>query len=178
LELEYRGVINAVFLLNRPLDGHYWAPVIDCDTQFDGVVEMSALTGVERFGGRSLVYAMHYCDRRSLTFAEQDEAIAVRWSRQLLTLYQDVLGNASAIDDVKVFRAPFVEPVHTVGYRKRLPDVEIAGTNVFLSTTAQIYPEVTSWNSSVSLANRVAARVMDRRSAVNHLVAVTDDQSA
>lgn len=171
---EYQGVVNAVFLLNKPLDGHYWAPIINSGTDFDGVVEMSALTGSERYRDRTLVYAMHYCDRSSSLFDEPESSIAERWGQQLIALYADRLGDAAAIDVVKVFKAPFVEPVHSVGYGAHVPDIQVAGTRVFLATTAQIYPDVTSWNSSVGLAERVVARVLSQRSS-NELMMVNNN---
>jgi protoporphyrinogen oxidase len=177
LRLDYQGVVNAAFLLNKPLDGHYWAPVINCGTEFDGVVEMSTLTGIERYRGRSLVYAMHYCDRSSSLFDEPESSIADRWSRQLVSLYPDRLGDPTAIHTVKVFKAPFVEPVHSLGYGARVPDMQIPGTRVFLATTAQIYPDVTSWNSSVGLAERVAACVLNQRPS-EELVVVMDREAS
>ena len=166
VSVEYQGVVNAAFFLNRPLDGHYWAPVINCDTDFDGVVEMSALTGTARYGGRSLVYVMQYCDRRSPLFAEHESMTAARWSHQLATLYPDLFDGEDMIDDVRIFKAPFVEPIHTLGYGARRPDAEVVGTDVWLATTAQIYPDVTSWNSSVGLANSVADRITAGRTAM------------
>ncbi|WP_197374180.1 FAD-dependent oxidoreductase [Mycolicibacterium baixiangningiae] len=163
VRLDYQGVVNAVFLLDRPLDGHYWAPVINCDTDFDGVVEMSALTGTERLGGRSLVYVMHYCGRDSALFAEPEQEIARRWTAQLRALYPDRLTDAATVEEVRIFKAPFVEPIPTLGYHERIPAARVGDTNVFLATTAQIYPDVTSWNSSVGLADRVVREVMNNR---------------
>lgn len=154
-ELRYQGVVNAVFFLRRPLDGHYWTSVLHSGTGFDGVIEMSALTGPETYGGRHLVYVMHYADRSSPLFAEDEAAIAARWTAELLRLYPDRIGEAD-VAAVRVFRAPFVEPVYPLGYAARRPDAEVPGTPVWLATTAQIYPEVTSWNSSTGLAREVA----------------------
>jgi protoporphyrinogen oxidase len=163
VRLDYQGVVNAVFLLDRPLAGHYWAPVINCDTEFDGVVEMSALTGTERYGGRSLVYVMHYCGRESALFAEPDADIARRWTAQLRALYPDRLTDDGAVEEARIFKAPFVEPIPTLGYADRMPAMRVDDTTVFLATTAQIYPDVTSWNSSVGLADRVVREVITTR---------------
>jgi hypothetical protein len=35
----------------------------------------------------------------------------------------------------------------------------VADTNLLLATTAHVYPDVTSWNSSVALANDVTSRI-------------------
>lgn len=170
VQLDYQGVVNAVFLLDKPLDGHYWAPVVNCGTDFDGVVEMSALAGELRYDGRSLVYVMHYCDRDSELFKESDASIADRWSRQLVELYPDRISGLDGIHAVEVFKAPFVEPVHTTGYGAQIPDIHVSDTQVFLATTAQIYPDVTSWNSSVALAERAVERVLEHQPADEHAV--------
>jgi protoporphyrinogen oxidase len=173
-ELRYQGVVNAVFFLRRALDGHYWSTVLHSGTGFDGVIEMSALTGPETYGGRHLVYVMHYGDRSSPLFAEDEWSIAARWTSQLLALYPDLLTPAD-VEAVRVFRAPFVEPVYPLGYAARRPEAEVAGTPLWLATTAQIYPEVTSWNSSTGLANAVAdelyARIVTRHTVLRDVPA-------
>lgn len=163
VQLRYQGVVNALFFLRRPLDGHYWAPVLHSGTDFDGVIEMSTLTGTEQHAGRYLVYAMHYTDRSSALFAEDDGAIAARWTEQLLGLYPDLPLTRDDIEEVRVFKAPFVEPVYPLGYASHVPSMEVTGTRLLLATTAQIYPDVTSWNSSVGLANRVVDRLLADR---------------
>lgn len=157
LQLRYQGVVNALFFLRRPLAGHYWTPVLRSGTEFDGVVEMSELAGAETYRGRHLVYAMHYTDRESALYRDDDSAIAARWTEQLLNLYSNLPLAAKDIEEVHVFKAPFVEPVYPLGFLTLQPPIEIADTPLLLATTAHVYPSVTSWNSSVGLANRVAA---------------------
>ncbi|SDI84208.1 Protoporphyrinogen oxidase [Actinokineospora alba] len=156
LRLPYQGVVNALFFLRRPLTGHYWTPVLRSGTDFDGVIEMSELAGVEAYGGRHLVYAMRYTDRESALYREDGDAIAARWAGQLVDLYAGIGLTAEDIEDVQVFKAPFVEPVYPLGFLTHQPPIEVAETPLLLATTAHVYPEVTSWNSSVGLANRVA----------------------
>lgn len=157
--VAYQGVVNALFFLRRPLAGHYWTPVVRSGTDFDGVVEMSALAGVEPYGGRHLAYAMRYANRDSPLFTEDDATVAARWTDQLCTLYSGLGLSATDVDEVRVFRSPFVEPVYPLGYLDQRPPVTVAGTPLLLATTAHVYPEVTSWNSSVRLANHVAATI-------------------
>ncbi|MFI9009102.1 FAD-dependent oxidoreductase [Actinosynnema sp. NPDC053489] len=155
VRLPYQGVVNALFFLRRPLSGHYWTPVVRSGTEFDGLVEMTPLAGVEPYDGRHLVYAMRYTDRESPLFAEDESSVAARWTAQLRELHPAL--SADDVEDVRVFKAPFVEPVYPLGYLARRPPVVVAGTPVLLATTAHVYPDVTSWNSSAGLARRVAA---------------------
>lgn len=159
VRVPYQGVVNALFFLRRPLAGHYWTPVVRSGTEFDGVVEMSTLAGTAPYGGRHLAYAMRYTDRESALYQEDSARIAARWTGQLRALYSGLPLADDDIDEVHVFKAPFVEPVYPLGYLRRRPPVELAGTPVLLATTAHVYPEVTSWNSSVRLANQVAATI-------------------
>jgi protoporphyrinogen oxidase len=152
VQLAYQGVVNALFFLRRGLDGHYWAPVLHSGTDFDGVIEMSALNGTH--DGLHLAYAMHYCDRTSELYRTDPDEIARRWTAQLLATYPDLL-TADDVVDVRVFTAPFVEPVYPLGYAAAKPSAVVPGTRLLLATTAQIYPDVTSWNSSTGLSNRV-----------------------
>ncbi|MEU3642811.1 NAD(P)/FAD-dependent oxidoreductase [Lentzea sp. NPDC034063] len=153
VRLPYQGVVNTLFFLRKPLSGHYWAPVLRCGTDFDGVIEMTPLTGSERYGDRHLVYVMHYTDRESALYREESDSIARRWTEQLLSIHKGL--TADDVDEVRVFKAPFVEPVYPLGYLTKRPAVEVPGTRLLLATTAHVYPNVTSWNSSVELSNSV-----------------------
>ena len=159
--VRYQGVVNAMFFLKRPLDNYYWTPVVDSNTGFDGIVEMTELIDTSHFGGLHAAYVMKYCDRESDLFLEPEEQIAARWKQELLSLYPD-LDLEGDIQDVQVFKAPFVEPAYPLGYGKLKPALENQKHRLFLATSAQVYPRITAWNSSAALA-RKAARLVDRR---------------
>ncbi len=160
--IPFQGVVNVLFFLNRPLDGAYCAPVVESGTGFDGIVEMSALVDRERYGGRHLVYLMKYVDRNDALFKEPDTVIAARWREQLLALYADLPLTSGHIVDERVFRAPFVEPIYPVHYGARKPAFSQDGARLVLATTAQVYPDITAFNSSVRLAHRAVAHLNER----------------
>ncbi|WP_448614403.1 NAD(P)/FAD-dependent oxidoreductase [Modestobacter sp. URMC 112] len=162
VRLQYQGVVNAVFFLRRPLDDRYWMPVIGSGTEFDGVVEMSSLSGPETYGGRHLAYTMKYTDRTSELFLDDDEAIAARWTDQLLELFRDLPLRREDVLEVSVFKAPFVEPAYPLGYGRMKPGIAVGDTRLLLATTSQVYPRVTAWNSSVALADQVVGHLWER----------------
>ena len=161
-EVRYQGVVNAMFFLKRPLDNHYWAPVVDSGTDFDGVVEITELIDTEHFGGHHVAYVMKYCDRESELFQEPAEEIAERWKRQLLSLYPDLEISEGDVADVRAFKAPFVEPAYPLGYSELKPEINENGTRLFLATSSQVYPRITAWNSSVWMSRQVAKRLLER----------------
>jgi hypothetical protein len=107
---------------------------------------------------------MKYTDRASELFAEDEDAIADRWMAQLRHIYRDLPLTASDVHEVRIFKAPFVEPTYPLGYNSMKPPMQVPGTRLLLATTAQVYPNVTAWNSTVGLADQV----------VDHLRAQTD----
>lgn len=146
--LDYMGVVNMLFLTTRPLSGHYWSAVIDSGVEFDGQIEMSALTGPAHFGGRHATYVMAYTDRRSALY--HDTGVADRWRAQFLHL------NGLDPDELEralLFKTSFVEPVWPLGYQSAKPAPRVGDSPLFLATTAQAYPRVTSWNAAVQTAN-------------------------
>ena len=150
-----------MFFLKRPLDNFYWSPVMGSGTEFDGIVEMTELVRTEHYGGHHVAYVMKYCDRDCDLFKEPEEQIAARWKDQLLSLYPDFLKD-SDIADVRIFKAPFVEPAYPLNYNALKPSIMDGESRLFLATSSQVYPRITSWNSSVGLANRVARQVSAR----------------
>jgi protoporphyrinogen oxidase len=170
-DLRYQGVVTGVFFLRRQLSGHYWTPVLRSGAGFDGVVEMSALTGTGIHGGANLVYVMRYTDRSSRLYRGEPDRIAAQWTDQLRQLFPEL--RPEDVESVRVFKAPFVEPVYPLGYLAAQPPVTIEGTSLFLATTAHVYPDVTSWNSSVKLANRVTGLLFEslgRQGAVERML--------
>jgi protoporphyrinogen oxidase len=157
-EVDMVGVQNAVFVLARGLGPHYWVAVTDRELPFQGVVESTNLVRRQDIGGVHLVYALRYLHRHDPELSRpEDETLQGSW-QGLRSLYpsladQDVLAR-------HVFRAPFVEPVYRVGYLRERPPEELVPGRVYLATTAQVYPEVTSWNASVALARRVTDRMI------------------
>lgn len=152
-KLTYQGVVNAMLFLRRPLDNYYWTPVVNSGTEFDGIVEMTELIKKEHYGNYNVVYLMKYCNRNSDLFLEDEQTILERWKKQLVNLYSDINLTEKDIVYSYLFKAPFVEPIYPLGYSKIKPKMKIDGANIILATSAQVYPQITSWNASTGLAN-------------------------
>ena len=114
----------------------------------------------EWVGNRHLIYLMNYCDATSEPYTRPDDLVKRQAVDGLCALYPRF--RASDVEDVYVFRAPYVEPVWSVGYLQQRPAPRVGETRLYISTTAQAYPRVTAWNTSVSLAREtVVALVAD-----------------
>lgn len=160
--LQYQGCVNVLLQLKRSLSPFYWTAVVDPLFPFQGVVETTRVIPTEWTGGHHLVYVMNYCAADTETYARSDELLRQQAVDGLARLYPRF--SAADVHAVHVFRAPAVEPVWTVGYLDQRPGVRIADTKAYLCTTAQAYPRVTAWNTSVGLAREtVTALAADLR---------------
>ncbi|HLK10818.1 MAG TPA: FAD-dependent oxidoreductase [Candidatus Binatia bacterium] len=149
-ELRYQGVVNVLLLLRRRLSPFYWTAVVDERFPFQGVVETTHVIPTDWTGGRHLVYLMSYCGADTETYRRSDEMLRRQAVDGLAALYPGF--DRADVEAAYVFRAPHVEPVWTVGYLRRRPAPRVADTRLYVCTTAQAYPRVTAWNTSVALA--------------------------
>jgi len=164
-DLSYQGVVNALVISKRPLERFYWTIVVDPAFPFQGVVETTHVIPPEWVGNRHLIYVMNYCSADSDVYRRPDDLVKRQAIDGLCHLYKQF--HREDVEDVHVFRAPHVEPVWTVGYLQRRPAPRVGDSRLYLSTTAQAYPRVTAWNTSVGVAREtVAALVSDLQRAL------------
>jgi protoporphyrinogen oxidase len=158
-ELTYQGVVNLLILLKRPPGGFYWTPILHSETDFDGVVESSALIRPEQYGGHHAVYLMKYAHRDSDLFGTDEDEIADRWTDQFLRIFEPCGITADDVAHRFVFKAPYVEPLYPLNYVAQRPSLRVGRSNLFLATTAQVYPGITCWDSSAGVAASCATAV-------------------
>jgi protoporphyrinogen oxidase len=156
LALDYQGVVSGVFLTDRPLTPHYWAPWVDCGTTSQGLIAMSRVVPLERTRGLHVHYLVNYTHRDSALFRASDAEMIERYESDLTRVHPEARG---AIVGRHVFRAPFVEPMWTTGYAKRKPPHVLVPGRLYLASTAQLYPRVNSWNACCEMVDDMAAEV-------------------
>ncbi|HYM81814.1 MAG TPA: FAD-dependent oxidoreductase [Candidatus Limnocylindria bacterium] len=144
LKLDYQGVVSGVFLLEKPLSRYYWMPTVDSGATCQGIIEMSNLVPLDRSQGLYVTYLVNYTHRNSDLYRQSDDELLAIYRRDLAELFPDA---GRTIVDQFLFRAPFVEPLWPLGYKKLCPPVSVLPGQLYLAGTAQVYPRVNSWNS-------------------------------
>lgn len=158
---DHQGVVCGLFLMDRPLDGYYWTAVVDSGVDFPGVIEMGVLRPPEHAGGYHIVYVTKYVHRTSEAYRADDDTTLAAFETGLKKLYPKL--NDGGIRHRWVFRAPTVEPIYSPGYLDTRPPLELIPNRVYLANVHQVYPGVTSWNSSLEIAQRVCDWIVARR---------------
>jgi protoporphyrinogen oxidase len=156
--IDMQGVLNAVLMLRRSLSPYYWVATIDPGIPFQGVVETTNLLDRQDTGGAHLVYLVKYLHRSEPEYSRDDADVLREDLAGLHKLFPD-LRDDDVIDRF-VFRAPFVEPLYTLGYGRRKPPHALVPGRVYLSTSTQVYPNVTSWNGATEVSRTVVDRLL------------------
>jgi len=162
LRLDYQGVVSAIFLTERPLTPYYWMPWVDSGATAQGVIEMSNLVPLERTHGMHVNYLVNYTHRDSELFRMSDDELLRLYRADLGALFPDA---AAGVKETHVFRAPFVEPIWTTGYAKRVPPTSVIPGRLYLACTAQVYPLVNSWNSCCGVVRGMMPRLFEETAA-------------
>jgi protoporphyrinogen oxidase len=158
LKLDYQGVVSAIFLTEKAFTPYYWMPWVDSGATAQGVIEMSNLVPLERTHGQHVNYLVNYTHRDSELFRMPDDALLARYRADLDALFP---GQAAGVTETHLFRAPFVEPIWTTGYARKIPPASVLPGRLYLACTAQVYPRVNSWNSCCAVVADMMPRLFE-----------------
>lgn len=156
-KVPYQSVVNAVVILKQRLQNNYWNAIVQKGFPFQGLVETTHVVPMTQTGGRHLVYLLNYCGQDSETYRSVDGDVKFQALKALKAFNPKF--NPDWVEDIRVFRAPYVEPVWPLGYMRDKPRMRCGDSRLYLATTAQCYPQVNSWNTMAGIATDVSARM-------------------
>jgi protoporphyrinogen oxidase len=154
----YLGIIAPLLVLDRPLTGYWTLNITDDRFPFTGVIETTAYIDPQSVGGHHLVYLPKYTAPGSPLQAKSDDEIREIWLDNLTAMFPDF--DRSAVRYFLVHREKFVEPLHPLNGAHLIPAVQTPLQNLFLATTAQIYPALTNLESVTRHARAVAKQML------------------
>jgi protoporphyrinogen oxidase len=156
-QTDYLGIVCPLLVLDRPLTGYWTLNLTDDRIPFTGVIETTAYIDPQYVGGHHLVYLPKYTAPGSPWQAMSDNEIKDLWLCHLETMFPGF--KRAWIRYFLVHRERYVEPLHRLNATHLIPAIETPVENLFLATTAQIYPALTN-GESVSRHAREAARLV------------------
>lgn len=153
--LESYGAQCVILSLDRPLTDVYWLSINDPDFPFMALVEHTNFMPPSDYGGRHLVYLGNYLPMSDPMFRREDDEVLATFLpaiRRINPSFED-----SWVQEHWRFRAPFAQPLVTMGYADRLPPHETPIPNLYLANMSQVYPQDRGQNYSIAMANRLVA---------------------
>ncbi len=156
-QTDYIGIVCPLLVLDKPLTGYWTLNITDDRIPFTGVIETTAYIDSKYVGGHHLVYLPKYTAPGSHWQKMTDDEVRETWLTTLEKMFPDF--DRNSVRYFLVHRERYVEPLHPLNSTHLIPDVKTPVENLYLATTAQIYPALTN-GESVSRHARHAAQVI------------------
>lgn len=149
--LDSFGAHCLVLSIDRAVTDSYWMNINDPGYPFLALVEHTNYMPAEDYGGRHVVYLGNYLPMGHPLFDLSDDEILEEYLPALRRIRPDF--QREWITEVRTFKAPFAQPIVTVGYPDRLPPHTTPIPGLFLANMSQVYPQDRGQNYSIAMAN-------------------------
>jgi protoporphyrinogen oxidase len=157
---DYLGIIAALLVLDRPLTGYWTLNITDENIPFTGVIETTSYIDPQDIGGHHLVYLPKYTAPGSEWQLKPDKEIKAIWLEHLQAMIPGF--DSASIRYFLVHRERYVEPLHRLNETELIPAVQTPVKNLYLATTAQIYPQLTNGESVTRFAQQAAEAMVGK----------------
>ncbi len=152
--IPYLGVVQLLLALDRPLQPYYTLNITDTSLPFTGLIETTTLIDPKFVNGRHLVYLPRYVQPNNPLTKQSDEEIKEYFIANLKRMFPDF--QDKWIVEARVMRERFVEPLHNIQQSWKAPEIKTPVEGLFLTNTAQIWPELTNGQSVTTYGRKVA----------------------
>ncbi len=155
---QYLGIVVGLLVLDRSLTNYWTLNITDDEIPFTGVIETTAYIDPLFVGGHHLVYLPKYTAPGSQWQKMPDDEIRAIWLENLKRMFPDF--KEEWIQYFLIHRERLVEPIHRLNGSPAVPPVTTPVKNLYLATTAQIYPALTNGESVTRHALSASAAVL------------------
>jgi len=156
-QTQYLGIVCPLMVLDRPLSGYWTVNITDEASPFTGIIETTSYIDPQHVGGHHLVYLPKYTQPGSEWQKKSDDEIKEMWLQNLEAMFPNF--RREQVRYFQVHREKYVEPLHGLNEYHLIPAIETPVKNLFLATTAQIYPALTNGESVTRHGQAVAQQI-------------------
>jgi protoporphyrinogen oxidase len=155
------GATNLVLRLKKPFfpNNTYWLSVADTSSPIMAIVEHTNFMNKKYYDNEYLVYLGNYVPPDHEYFSMSEEQMLKRFDPFLKKINP---GYKETLIGMKLFKAPFAQPIIPVNYSKLIPPMETPLPNVVLANIEQVYPWDRGTNYAVELGEKAARLVMNQ----------------
>jgi protoporphyrinogen oxidase len=166
---NYLGIVCPVMVLDRPLTGYWTLNITDDSIPFTGVIETTTYIDPWNVGGHHLIYLPKYTAPGSPWQGKSDEEIRQIWLDNLKKMFPHF--DERWVRYFLIQRARYVEPLHGLNESYLIPGIKTPIEQLYLATTAQIYPALTNGESVTRHAQQTAQIILAENPAPTATVA-------
>jgi len=149
--IEYLGVVCVVVVSSKEISPFYVINIADEEIPFTGVIGMSTVVSPDNTGGKHLTYLPRYMLSSSAEFEQDDETFRNTFVAGLKKMFPELRDDD--ILDVRVHRAPRVQPLQVLGYSKKVPSVQTKHPDLYVLNTSQFVNATLNNNEVIGAVN-------------------------
>lgn len=145
------AVACVITKLAKPLTDKFWLNINDSDMDIPGLVEY---TNLRPMGDDHIVYVPFYMPGDHPEYQKSDEHFRHKVIRYFMKINPDLL--ESDINDLKVSRYRFAQPVCRPGFMSDLPDYRSEIPGLWIADTSYYYPNDRGISESIDFGRKLA----------------------
>ncbi len=157
-KLKGLGATNLVLRLKKPFfaDNTYWLCVCEKKSPVMAIVEHTNFMEKKHYNNEHLLYLGNYVAPDHAYFSMNEHEMLQHFDPFLKKINPEYQDN---LIGMKLFKAPFAQPIIPVNYSKILPSMVTPLQNVILANIEQVYPWDRGTNYAVELGEIAAGLV-------------------
>jgi protoporphyrinogen oxidase len=151
--VKYDCSMIVVMTLKESLSDIYWLNISDDEIPFGGLIEHTNFISRDNYNGKTVVYFSKYLNvNDKYLFMPENELFDI-YKKCLKKIYPGL--NESIIEKCYVYKDRYAQPIWPMSYSKIKPAYKTPVQGLYLSNTAQIYPNDRGMNFSIKLGKEV-----------------------
>ena len=158
--IKYIGVICMMLRLKHSLTDNFWVNINDPRVSFNGFIEYTNLNPRSDLGDDHIVYIPFYISTEHERFQRDNPSLFEEYVTALKIVIPKF--DRSWVSEYYVYREKYAQAICDIGFSKLVPAHETPIPNLFITDSAQFYPEDRSISAAIRLGRHVAGMVRDR----------------
>lgn len=156
--IEYLGTVCGLLSLRESVTDSFWVNVNDSAIPFNGIIEYTNLNTSPRFNGRTMLYVPHYLQTSHPRFSASDEELLDEFCAGISRI--NPAFDRSWIEECHISRAAHAQAICTVGFTSKVPEHRTPIGGLFLTDSAQFYPEDRTISAAIRLGRTASSHVL------------------
>ncbi len=156
-QTRYIGIVCFLFRLRQALTKDFWVNINDPRIAFNGFIEYTNLNPRPDLNGSHIIYVPFYTPVSSERFARDDKSLFDEYVTALQIINPSF--SRDWIEEYFVFRERFAQAICPVGYSQIVPAHATPVPNLYLTDSAQFYPEDRTISAAIRVGRHVAKMI-------------------
>lgn len=152
-KVTYDATLGVMLVLNKRLSDYYWINISDREVPFGGLIEHTNFVSPEHYANKHILYFSKYLPADDPLYHLPESDLLALYLRNLQKIAPGF--DSNDVEACHVFKDEHAQPIWPMNYSQIKPDFKTPIKNLYLSNTAQIYPNDRGMNFSVGLGNKV-----------------------